>query len=163
MTSLKIRGSGHTPTCRPKCPPRGIDPCILRHVAFAQQQIFVFDRNLRIERALQDEHGRHRLAQQPLVHQRDLGRESRPSRRACARPRECSSAPAPDRKDIRDCPAVSSSDQSFWKNLSTGGDCALHPRSRACSTIAILVAQYAPQLTPCIAMRFLSISGRDCA
>ena len=40
-----------------------------------------------------------------------------------------------------------------------GGDWALAPRKRARSTIAIFVAQYAPQLTPCMATRFLSIPG----
>src|ERR1700685_1133700 len=50
-------------------------PGFFGHVAFAEQEIFVVDGNLSIEHTGENEHGSHRLAQQTLLHQRQLGQE----------------------------------------------------------------------------------------
>src|SRR5215472_18389387 len=53
----------------------GIDPCGLGHVAFRQQQVEIVNRHLRVEHASEDEHRAHRLAEQAIVHQRQLGEQ----------------------------------------------------------------------------------------
>src|SRR3954451_10488837 len=56
----------------PEVPALWINPCIFREIAFAEKQVFICDGNLRIEHSCDDQHRRHRLAEQSLVDQRHL-------------------------------------------------------------------------------------------
>src|ERR1700757_3618218 len=56
----------------PEVASQRVDPCIFWDVAFAEQQVFVSDRYLRIEHSGNHEHRRHWLAQQTLMNQRHL-------------------------------------------------------------------------------------------
>src|SRR5579864_2049566 len=49
-----------------------VDPCVLRDIAFAQQQVIVGNRNLRVEYSCNHKHRRHGLPEQVLMHQRHL-------------------------------------------------------------------------------------------
>src|ERR1700682_2157494 len=54
-----------------------IDPCSLRHIAFVEQQEDVGHRYLSILYSRKNEHGCHRLAEQPLFDERHLWQDLR--------------------------------------------------------------------------------------